>query len=92
MPSAYKIILNTDLLLLIVGQGPQSQSLTNSAALVISDLNTSLQGLGRRRVFYRDSINRFDEIRHENGVFSGFAPCAPSQQSYFADICSSAQT
>lgn len=61
-------------------------SVTNSAAGVIEDLNGKLGGLGRRRVFYRDSVNRFDELRHENGAFTGFAPASPSQQEAFRDL------
>ncbi len=61
-------------------------SVTNSAASVIEDLNSRLGGLGRRRVFYRDSVMRFDELRHENGVFLGFAPASPSQQEAFRDL------
>ncbi|HBO7922127.1 hypothetical protein PSOLE_38540 [Pseudomonas oleovorans subsp. oleovorans] len=61
-------------------------SVTNSAAGVIEDLNGKLGGLGRRRVFYRDSVNRFDELRHENGIFTGFAPASPSQQEAFRDL------
>ncbi|BAW26588.1 TPA: hypothetical protein NI618_006216 [Pseudomonas aeruginosa] len=61
-------------------------SVTNSAAGVIEDLNGKLGGLGRRRVFYRDSVNRFDELRHENGTFTGFAPASPSQQEAFRDL------
>ena len=61
-------------------------SVTNSAAGVIEDLNGKLGGLGRRRVFYRDSVNRFDELRHENGTFTCFAPASPSQQEAFRDL------
>lgn len=61
-------------------------SVTNSADAVIKDLNTQVRGLGLRRVFYRDSVGRFDELCHTSGVFIGFSACKPSQQESFKQM------
>lgn len=61
---------------------PDSPSVTNSAAWVIEDLSSKVGGLGIRRVFYRDTISRYDELKHQNGRFVGFAPCSASQQEF----------
>lgn len=61
-------------------------TVTNSAASVIGDLNSKVGGLGTRRVFYRDSIRRYDELKHEGGCFTGFAACGPSQQEFLKTI------
>ncbi|MPQ71495.1 hypothetical protein [Pseudomonas sp. MWU12-2323] len=61
-------------------------TVTNSAASVIDDLNSRIGGLGTRRVFYRDSIKRYDELQHEDGRFTGFAACGPGQQEFLKTI------
>lgn len=87
MRANYTIALETDLMLVIVDEhDPILPSITHSAADVISHLNETLGGLGSRRVYYRDSVNRFDEILHENGRFTGFAPATRSQQVYFSSL------
>jgi len=83
----YTIHAVNDLFIVITDDLDQdSPSVTNSAARVIEDLNSRLGGLGHRRVFYRDSVMRFDELRHDNGVFIGFAPGSPSQQEAFREL------
>lgn len=67
-------------------QAPGHPTVTNSAAKVVAALHDELGGLGRRRVFYRDTSGRYDELRHENGVFTGFAPGTPSQQAFFKTL------
>lgn len=64
----------------------RSPSVTNSAGAVIEDLNSKVGGLGSRRVYYRDTIKRYDEICHENGRFVGFGPCKPAQQEFFSNF------
>lgn len=67
-------------------------TITNSAEAVIKDLNTRVGGLGSRRVFYRDSVGRFDELCHSNGDFKGFAACKPSQQEAFKEMTRGSNT
>lgn len=80
--AAYSISLVTDTLVLVVDQnGPRS--VTNDAQGVIDRIAADIGGLGMRRVFYRDSAGRFDELRVEAGEFKGFAPCTDHQQEAF---------
>ena len=39
-------------------------------------------GIGKRRLVYRDTIGRYDEILVDNGVFRGFKACSISQQDF----------
>jgi cell division protein ZapA (FtsZ GTPase activity inhibitor) len=67
-------------------QDPSFLSVTNSAAQVLEDLNSRVGGLGTRRVFYRDTIMRYDELQHTAGRFKGFAACGPGQQEFLKTI------
>lgn len=85
--ASYSIQAETDLLVVIRDdQVITLPSLTNSASAVIADLNSKIGGLGKRRVFYRDSAMRYDELTHDNGVFTGFAACRPAQQEFLRDL------
>ena len=54
---------------------------------VVNDLNTKLNsGIGNRKIFYRDSIGRFDELAVKNGSFDGFRPCSKHQQEFLAEL------
>lgn len=57
-------------------------TVTNSADNVIADIHAKVGGLGSRRVFYRDSSMRYDELMHDDGRFFGFAACGPNQQEF----------
>lgn len=83
----YTILLENDLMVILADDLVESlPSLTNSAEAVIHDLATRVGDLKARRVFYRDSVGRFDEIRHTRGRFADFAACTPSQQDSFRDM------
>lgn len=85
----YTILLYSDLMVILADDLIEDlPSVTNSAEAVIHDLCSKLGGLGSRRVFYRDSVGRFDEIRHTKGRFTGFAACTPSQQGSFREMTS----
>lgn len=76
----------TDLFVLIEDTGT-SKSVTNDVVRIVRDLVRTLPGgLEKRRLYYRDSMNRFDEIVHSSGEFKSFAPCTESQQSFFNGI------
>lgn len=56
-----------------LGPWDQHPTVTNDAENVIEDLRR--QGiLGQRRVLYRDSEGRIDELVHQDGRFVGFKP------------------
>ena len=79
----YSIQSVTDLHVIIIDEVQADlPSLTNSADAVVTDLNVKIGGLGKRKLYYRDSIKRYDEIKHINGKFDGFAPCKPAQQEF----------
>jgi len=73
-------------LMVIIYDDKCSPSVSESAGAVIKDLNTQVGSLGSRRVYYRDSVGRVDELCHSNGVFTGFAACKPSQQESFKQM------
>lgn len=73
-------------LIVIIYDDKCSPSVSESAGAVIKDLNTQVGGLGSRRVYYRDSVGRYDELCHSCGVFTGFAACKPSQQESFQQM------
>jgi hypothetical protein len=80
----YTIHIQNDLYVLITDDlAIERPSVTISASAVITDLNTKVGGLGKRRVFYRDSVMRFDELQHKDGEFTKFAPVSPCQQEAF---------
>lgn len=83
----YTIQIKNDLMVIITDDDMDDRpSITNSASEVIADLDIKCGGLGVRRVYYRDTIGRYDELRHSKGTFSGFVPCKPSQQEAFREL------
>ncbi|WP_116892927.1 hypothetical protein [Pseudomonas savastanoi] len=83
----YTVQVQNDMMIVITDDDVLDlPSITNSAAEVISHLNSRCGGLGARRVYYRDTIGRFDELRHQKGVFLQFSPCKPSQQESFKEL------
>lgn len=55
-----------------VGPWDQHPTITNDAEAVVADLFQAGLIPGGRRVFYFDSENNLDELRHEEGRFLGF--------------------
>ena len=54
----------------------QGRTVTSDADKVIEDLKGMVAGdRGQRRVYYRDTVGRFDELLVSNGQLSGFSPC-----------------
>lgn len=80
------IRLVTELFVLIEDTGC-GKSITNDASRVVSAVASRLSGgLGNRRLYYRDSMERYDELKHCNGNFLAFAPCTPHQQSFLKSL------
>ena len=88
MTAQYRIEKVTQHFVLISDQGV-GRSVTNDAVNVITTLTEDLGGLGARRVIYRDTMGRFDELKHRGGRFEQFSPCTASQQSFFAGLMNS---
>lgn len=85
--AGYSVVMVSDLYVLISdNQHPGKETLTKSAKQVIADLERNIGKLGGRRLFYRDSVNRYDEILHKDGKLCGFAPGSAAQQDFFRNI------
>lgn len=77
----FKILLVNDIFILLADQGQGGRSVTNDAPQVIKHLDENIPGgIGSRKVYYRDTSGRFDQLRVEDGRFVGLAPCTESQQ------------
>jgi len=86
--SAFTIEELNDCYILIVDEDI-GETITNDVENVIARLERYCQaigkgGIGDRRVYYRDTLGRYDEILVKNGAFSDFGPCSPYQQKWFA--------
>jgi len=49
----------------------RGSSVTNDAERVVAELNDRFPGF---RIIYRDSMGNWDELKHDNGKFTGFKP------------------
>ena len=84
--ASYKIKAVTDNFILLVDLD-HGRTVTNDAHFVLNDLNDTIEGgIGKRRVYYRDTMGRYDELKHENGWFKDFAPCTKHQQEFLAAL------
>lgn len=84
--ATYRIVRITDHFVLIEDLD-EGLSVTNDANHVVADLHRTISGdITHWRVYYRDTDGRFDELRHENGCFIGYAPCTDSQQDFLCDL------
>lgn len=82
LEARYDVLICTDTLVLIADRNDGSRTVTNDADAVVWRVNKEIGGLGRRRLYYRDSDGRFDEIHVIEGRFSGFKPCNDNQQRF----------
>jgi hypothetical protein len=55
-------------------------------ALILQHLARELGPLKHRRIFCRDSKMWFEEIKHSDGRFTGFASATEPQQLHFARL------
>ncbi|ELY4881573.1 hypothetical protein ACLI07_23750 (plasmid) [Providencia huaxiensis] len=71
----FSIPVNNDEFVVLIDKD-QGASVTNDANNVISWLVENLDnGLGERKVYYRDTTGSYDEMEHEKGVFVSFSAC-----------------
>lgn len=86
MLAAYRLARITDTFALILDLDHDC-SVNNDAAAVIARLDATLpHGIGLRRVYYRDTTGRFDELLTQGGHFRGFRLCTDSQQVGFTAL------
>ncbi len=78
--SRFDVLLETDVFIMIVDRDDGGCSVTNDVCNVVQRLSSSLGGIGKRRVYYRDSQGRFDEIKVSDESFNGFVACSENQQ------------
>jgi len=85
MKSQFEIIYSDRLMIVLIDKG-QGKSITNDACNVIPRL-AELFPIRGRRVYYRDTSGRFDQLKvcHDK-YFMGFAPCSPGQQIFFRQL------
>lgn len=68
----YSVVETTDDVVFIVDLDTgKHRSVTNDAELVVSEIAASNPG---KRIVYRDTMQRWDELRHDGGTFTGYAP------------------
>lgn len=84
--SSYSVITETDTFILIKDNDSDGfASVTTAAAYTIESL-VEKYDLNNRRVLYLDSMNRFDELCHNNGKFTKFKALSTSQQLFYRDL------
>ena len=74
-------------IMLIDRSEPFYASVTNDADQGIPWLEQNVDGgIGQRKVYYRDTDGRYDELLVKNGQFDGFKACTASQQTHFRNF------
>lgn len=66
---------------LVDNDGPLS--VTNDAERVVAEVLAAHPG---RRIFYRDSMGSWDELKHNGEAFTGFAPPKAEDRQAFGDV------
>jgi len=85
VPSCTVHLVADNLVLLTDDDVEGYASVTNAADWVIRQL-THHKILDKRRVFYKDSTGRFDELKHDGERFAGFAAVADKRQLFFQNM------
>lgn len=80
MEARFDVLLETDMFIMIADRVDGGRSVTNDAHNVVHRVSSLLGGIGKRRLYYRDSQGRFDELRVVDEAFAGYAPCTDHQQ------------
>ncbi len=82
----FTIVATTDLLVVITDDDQGNISVTNDASNVVSRVDAAVGGLGKRRLYYKDSAGEIDELTHQDGHFTGFKSCTPDQREHLKRI------
>lgn len=69
--ASFTVTLVTDDIIFIVDNDDGSKSVTNDAEHVCYEIHQTWPG---KRIVYRDTMGRWDELVHEKGTFVRFAP------------------
>ncbi len=82
----FEVVSDNDTFVLIIDLD-QGKTITNDAHAVIEKLSSmSKHGLGNRKVYYRDTCGRFDELEHSDSRFTRILPCKESQQQFLREL------
>lgn len=78
--SNYYVAEVTDTRIAVVDRD-EGRSVTNDAENVVRQLEGTVDGgVGLRKVYYRETDGRFDELVIKGGRFVRFSPCTEGQQ------------
>ena len=85
--SNFDIVFIDDISIILIGLDT-GKSITNNAYNIIKTLDSTIlpDGIKTRRVYYRDTMGRFDQIKTFKGIFTGFAPCTLAQQEFLKKL------
>jgi hypothetical protein len=75
MDSKWYLAYEDSNIVFIVDCGKDDKTVTNDAPNVLRSLNC-----GSKRLFYRDSYGRIDEITHQDSIFTGYKAGSPDIQ------------
>lgn len=86
--ATFEIRRISDTFIVLIDRDNGSRSVTNDAPWVIDQIQAVVPGgIGKRRVYYRDSSGRYDEmVLNDKGRFKRFAPCTEDQQVFFKTV------
>jgi hypothetical protein len=68
----YYVRVENERFIYIIDRGGVAKSVTNDIENVVAEL--AADGLGSRRLFYRDTLGGIDEALHRDGKFIDFRP------------------
>lgn len=84
--SNYSIELITDTFILIIDTDEMgSVSVTNSAAETVEMLCNQLD-IMNKKIIYRDTMNRYDELCHRDGTFTSYKALTDTQQNFYRNL------
>lgn len=85
--SSHTFKAHPEMVLLIDNDDPNCATVTNDAQNVVPDVLASrtLRQRDTTRIVYRDTMGRFDELRHDGRRFTGYAPLSAADKARFAD-------
>ena len=67
----YKVVGNGTDIVYLVDKNCGNMSVTNDAENVVLEVT---ERFGNKRIMYKDSMDRWDELVHDHGQFVRFAP------------------
>lgn len=94
MHAEFTILVVTDTHIVIRdNDAVYSKTITNDADYVIAQLQHRIDGgIKNRKVFYLDTMCRFDELVVKNGQFHSFKAGTANQQAFFQSLLNSRES